>query len=84
MSSGATSTRFLNPSRDGDFTTTLLGSLVQCLTALLVKAFFPISNLNLPWRNLRPFPHVEWRWISHTGTWSGPGGEHWELKSAEK
>jgi len=29
----------LNPSRDGDSTTSL-GSLVQCLTALAVKTFF--------------------------------------------
>ncbi|KAK4813127.1 hypothetical protein QYF61_011338 [Mycteria americana] len=41
--------------RDGDSTTSL-GSLVQCLTALSVKKSFLISSLNLPWRNLRPFP----------------------------
>jgi len=39
VSLSATSTRFLNPSRDGDSTTSL-GSLVQCLTALAVKTFF--------------------------------------------
>ncbi|KAK4821803.1 hypothetical protein QYF61_003832 [Mycteria americana] len=42
---------------DGDSTTSL-GSLFQCLTTLLVKKFFLISNLNLPWRNLRPFSLV--------------------------
>ncbi|KAK4820022.1 hypothetical protein QYF61_017695 [Mycteria americana] len=44
---------------DGDSTTSL-GSLVQCLITLSVKTFFPISSLNLPWRNLRPFPLVLW------------------------
>ncbi|KAK4823315.1 hypothetical protein QYF61_000917 [Mycteria americana] len=43
--------------RDGDSTTSL-GSLFQCLTTVSVKEFFLISNLNLPWRNLRPFPLV--------------------------
>ncbi|KAK4824091.1 hypothetical protein QYF61_010602 [Mycteria americana] len=42
---------------DGDSTTSL-GSLFQCLTTLSVKKFFLISNLNLPWHNLRPFPLV--------------------------
>ncbi|XP_072708486.1 COP9 signalosome complex subunit 5 isoform X2 [Ciconia boyciana] len=40
--------------------TTFLGSLFQCLTTLPVKKFFLISNLNLPWHNLRPFPLVLW------------------------
>ena len=57
MSWSATSTRFLNTSRDGD-STTALGSLFQCLTTLSVKKFFLISNLNLPWCNLKPFPLV--------------------------
>jgi len=48
---------FFNTSRDGD-SSTALGSLVQCLTALSVKKFFLISNLNLPWHNLRPLPLV--------------------------
>ena len=43
--------------RDGDSTTSL-GSLFQCLTNLLVKKFFLIPNVNLPWGNLRPFPLV--------------------------
>ncbi|KAK4815747.1 LOW QUALITY PROTEIN: hypothetical protein QYF61_006785 [Mycteria americana] len=43
--------------RDGDSTTSL-GSLVQCLITLSVKKNFLISSLNLPWRNLRPFPLV--------------------------
>ena len=54
MSRSATSTRFLNPSGDGD-SPTALGSLVQCLTTLSGKKFFLMSNLNLPWRNWRPF-----------------------------
>ncbi|NWR95603.1 PPHLN protein, partial [Furnarius figulus] len=33
-------------------------SLFKCLTALSVKKFFFVSNLNLPWCNLRPFPPV--------------------------
>ncbi|KAM7124178.1 COP9 signalosome complex subunit 5 isoform 2-T2 [Ciconia maguari] len=45
--------------QDGD-STTFLGSLFQCLTTLPVKKFFLISNLNLPWHNLRPFPLVLW------------------------
>jgi len=47
----------LNPSRDGD-STTALGSLVQRLTTLSVKTFFPISNLNPPCHSLRPLPLV--------------------------
>lgn len=31
------------------------GHSVQCLTSLLVKTFFLMSNLNLPWCNLRLF-----------------------------
>ena len=54
MSRSATSTHFFNTSRDGDSTTSL-GSLLQCLTTLSVYKFFVISNLNLPWRNLRPY-----------------------------
>ncbi|KAK4827080.1 hypothetical protein QYF61_014182 [Mycteria americana] len=42
---------------DGDSTTSL-GSLFQWLATLSVKNFFLISNLNLPWHNLRPFPFV--------------------------
>ena len=53
MSPRATSTRCLNPSRDGD-SPTALGSLGQGLTTLQAKKFFPISNLNLPCCNLRP------------------------------
>ncbi|KAK4829075.1 hypothetical protein QYF61_002019, partial [Mycteria americana] len=59
MSLSTTSTHLLNTSRDGDSTTSL-GSLLQCLTTLSVKTFFLISNLNLPWHNLRPFPLVLW------------------------
>ncbi|KAK4829616.1 LOW QUALITY PROTEIN: hypothetical protein QYF61_005743 [Mycteria americana] len=57
MSLSTSSKCLLNTSRDGDSTTSL-GSLFQCLTTLLVKTFFLTSNLNLPWRNLRPFPLV--------------------------
>ncbi|XP_064022172.1 fibrinogen-like protein 1-like protein isoform X1 [Pogoniulus pusillus] len=45
----------LNTSRNGDSTTSL-GSLFQCLKALLVKKFLLTSSLNFPWCNLRPFP----------------------------
>jgi len=58
MSPSATSTCSLNPSRDGD-SPTALGSLVQCLIALPVKTFFPISNLKLPQRNWRPLTQRE-------------------------
>jgi len=44
MSWSATSTCFLNISRDGESTTSL-GCLFQCLTTLSVKKFFLISNL---------------------------------------
>ncbi|KAK4810518.1 hypothetical protein QYF61_004481 [Mycteria americana] len=57
MSLSTSSKRLLNTSRDGDSTTSL-DSLFQCLITLLVKKFFLTSNLNLPWRNLRPFPLV--------------------------
>ena len=52
-----TSKWFLNTSRDGDSTTSL-GSLFQCLTTLSANNFFLISNLNLPWCILKPFPLV--------------------------
>ena len=57
MSLSTTSKQFLNTSRDGNSTTSL-GTLFQCLTTLSVKTFFLISNLNLPWFNLRPFPLI--------------------------
>ncbi|KAK4823924.1 hypothetical protein QYF61_008310 [Mycteria americana] len=57
MSLSTSSKRLLNTSRDGDSTTSL-GSLFQCLITLSVKKNFLISSLNLPWRNLRPFPLV--------------------------
>ncbi|KAK4827794.1 hypothetical protein QYF61_021747 [Mycteria americana] len=47
----------LNNSRDGASTTSL-GNLFQCLTTLIVKNFFPISNLNLPSFSLKPLPLV--------------------------
>ena len=54
MSLNATSTQFFNTSWDS----ALLGSLFQCFTTLSGKKFFLISNLNLPWCNLRPFPLI--------------------------
>ena len=57
MSLSTTSKWFLNTFRDGDSTTSV-GSPFQCLTTLAVKKCFLISNLNLPWHNLRPFPLV--------------------------
>ena len=57
MSLGATSPQYFNSSRDGDFTTSL-GCLLQCLATLSEKKLFLISNLNLFWHNLRPFPLI--------------------------
>ena len=57
MSLSTTSRRLLNTARDGDPTTSL-GSPFQCLTTLSVKKSSLISNLNLPWHNLRPLPLV--------------------------
>jgi len=48
---------FFNTSRDHDSTTSL-ASLFQCLNTLPIKKFFLISNLNLPWHNLRPLSLV--------------------------
>ena len=47
----------LNTSRNGDSITSL-DTLSQCLISLSVEKFFLISSLNLPWWNLRLFPHV--------------------------
>ena len=47
----------LNTARDSDSTTSL-GRPFQCLTTLSEKKFFLISNLNLLWYNLWPFPCV--------------------------
>ncbi|XP_069735603.1 gametocyte-specific factor 1 isoform X3 [Phaenicophaeus curvirostris] len=53
---GSMNNRFL---RDGDGdSTTALGSLCQRFTTLSMKEFFPMSNLTLPWCNLRPFPLI--------------------------
>ncbi|KAK4810582.1 hypothetical protein QYF61_007319 [Mycteria americana] len=57
MSLSTSSKRPLNTSRDGDSTASP-GSLFQCLTTLSVNKFFLMSNLNLPWCNLRPLPLV--------------------------
>ena len=53
MALSARSPWFLNTSREGDCATSL-GSPFQCLTTLSEKKCFLISNLNLPWYNLRP------------------------------
>ncbi|KAK4829612.1 hypothetical protein QYF61_005739 [Mycteria americana] len=45
----------LNTSKDGASTTSL-GNLFQCLTTLIGKNFFLISNLNLPSFSLKPLP----------------------------
>ena len=55
MSLGATSTIFLNTLCNDDSTISLI-NLFQYLTALYEKNFFLVSNLNLPWCNLKPLP----------------------------
>jgi len=57
MSLNATSTWLPNISRDS-YSTSSLGSLFQCLITVSEKKFFLISNLNLFWCNLGPFPLV--------------------------
>jgi len=47
----------LNVSRGGASTTSL-GNLFQCLTTLTVEDFFLMSNLNLPFLPLKPFPLI--------------------------
>lgn len=44
-------------SKDSDLTTSL-GSPFQHLTILLDEKYFPMANLNLPWRSLMSFPPV--------------------------
>lgn len=48
-------TRLSNSSRNGD-STTPLDSLFQWLTTLLMKKILLVSNLKLPWQNMRLFP----------------------------
>jgi len=55
MPLSTTSMCLLNTSRDGDSATSL-GSLFQCSITLSVKKFFLMTDLNLLWSNLRPFP----------------------------
>jgi len=50
----AASSLALSTAREGAATASL-GSLGQCFTTLMVKNFFPISNLNLPSFSLEPF-----------------------------
>lgn len=44
------------PGREGNCTASL-GSLLQCLTTLSMKKLYLISNVNVPWCNLKMFPH---------------------------
>ena len=53
----APSSLALKVSRDGASATSL-GNLCQCLTTLIVKYFFHISNLHLLSFSLKPFPLV--------------------------
>ena len=53
MSLSATSPHFLNTSQESDSTTSL-GSLCHCLTALSEEEFLLIPNLSLPWHRLGP------------------------------
>lgn len=55
MALNATSSHFLNTSRDGDFTTSL-GRPFQRLIRPFVKKFLLPPNLNLVWRSLRLCP----------------------------
>jgi len=57
MSLSTTSKHLLSTFRDGN-SIIFVGSLFQPLTTLSEKKYFLISNLNLPWHNLRPFPPV--------------------------
>lgn len=50
MSLSDTSIHMLNTSRDGDSITDL-HTLIQCLTILLMKKFFFLSNQNFPWHS---------------------------------
>lgn len=52
VSLSAASLHFFNTPRNGDFPPSL-GSLCQCLTALLEKKLLLTSNLNLPWCNIK-------------------------------
>jgi len=63
MSLSATSPHFSNASSDDDPTPSL-GSLCQCLTTPS-ENFFLISNLTLPWRNLKPLPCTHKGWARH-------------------
>ena len=53
----APSSLTLSVSRDGEPTPSL-GNLLQCLTTLIIKNLFLISNLNLPSFSWKPFPLV--------------------------
>ena len=76
MSQSATSTRSLNPSRDGD-STTALGSLCQCLTRAMALGsftviFHPLGILGANSRNLQFGP-------ANIHSWMRPGRAGWTL-----
>ena len=77
MSLSTTYKQFLNTFRDGDSTTSL-GSLFQCLTTFSVNKFFLMSNLNLPWHNLRPFPLILSPVTSERRIWCVPVSGVWQ------
>ena len=54
----ATSARFLNTSKDGDSTPPWQSVPMPHHSS--EKKYFLISNQNLPWHNLRPFPRILW------------------------
>ena len=66
----AASSLALNASRDGASTTSF-GNLFQCVTTLRVKNFLLISNLNLPYLSLKPFPFVLVEGQGGSYTWGG-------------
>jgi len=69
VSLSATSTLLLKNSRDSDSITSLV-SQVQCITTLSEKKFFPVSNLNLPWCNLRPLPLIHDTMLGGVTQWA--------------
>lgn len=54
LSTTSTSLKYLQ----GWWLSHFLGSLCQWLTTFVGKKFFPISNLKVPWCNLKPFPLI--------------------------
>ena len=56
VSGGTHSSVLRAPQPDLCLTTASLGSLCQCLTTFSISSFFLISNRNLPFISLKPFP----------------------------